>query len=272
MPRTVDKSESQELIATPNGTMPASGQLVPAAGTPNITSILAAAVERNMAPEALDKLLAVYERMEAVQAKRAFAVALAEFKDECPPIPRRTPNPYFKVKYVDRDGAERERPRMYASLEDIQDTIGKPLAAHGLSYRWGDAVVSESGKLMTLACIISHGGHEERSSVTLPLDSNAGASPAQKYGAVFSYAKRYSLEFALGLTSCEEDADGGNPEPCETIAPHELDNLKTFIDEVKPDMPRFLKFLGVERLEDIPASKVGTAFNALEAKRKAGGK
>jgi hypothetical protein len=227
--------------------------------------ILAAAVQSGQSAETLTQLVALSERMAATEAERAFTLAMAAFRAACPPVQRRTENAQFKVT---RDG--RQVNRMYASLDDIAATIRKPLGEHGFSYRWSDAIV-EPGKL-TLSCVVSHaGGHSKSSSITLPTESKAGCSEAQKVGAILTYAQRYSLINALGLTSCDEDNDGNDEAPAERISDADLLALEVALDEIKADLPKFKQYMGVERLADIPASKVRQAFDAI-ARRKAGGK
>jgi hypothetical protein len=224
--------------------------------------ILAAAVQSGQSAETLTQLVALSERMAATEAERAFTLAMAAFRAACPPVQRRTENAQFKVT---RDG--RQVNRMYASLDDIAATIRRPLGEHGFSYRWSDAIV-EPGKL-TLSCVVSHaGGHSKSSSITLPTESKAGCSEAQKVGAILTYAQRYSLINALGLTSCDEDNDGNDEAPAERISDADLLRLEALLGDVGADVGRFKTYMGVERLADIPAAKVGQAFAAAESKRK----
>lgn len=53
----------------------------------------------------------------------------------------------------------------------------------------------------------------------------------------------------------------------ELISEKALADLEALIEEVKPDRGRFLAFLKVENLADLPANKVADAIRALEAKR-----
>jgi len=229
-------------------------------------SIIAEAVKSGMSPEALSQLVALSERMDATNARKAFADAMARFGAACPPVQRRTENTQFSVT---RNGVKVAR--TYASLEDIAATIRKPLAECGLSYRWSNATID--GQRLTISCVVSHElGHSESSSVTLPLESTAPISPAQKVGAVTTYGQRYSLINALGLTSCDEDTDGNADDATgETISEADLLALEVDLDSIKADIAKFKAYMGVENLRDIPASKVRQAFEAI-ARRKAGAK
>lgn len=225
--------------------------------------IVSAAVEKGLDAAALKDLLAVYERVRAGNAKQEFDRAYAAFKATCPPVQRKSINAQFKT--VDRNGQQVWR--KYASLEDIEATIREPLGANGLSFRWTSAVV-DGGKL-TLTCVVSHeGGHSESSSVTLPLDSKAGCSEQQKMGAALTYAQRYSLVQALGITTADEDTDGNEERTqAEKITDHQAANLDALIDDVNADRAKFLRFMGVQSLADLPASKFQEAVKALESKR-----
>jgi len=225
--------------------------------TPHPMEIISAAVASGMPPEALGKLVELAERMDANNARKAFSEAMARFGSICPPVQRKTENSQFQIT---RDG--RKVNRMYASLDDIAATIRKPLAECGLSYRWSNAVV-EGGKL-TLTCIVSHElGHSEPSSITLPTESRAGCSEAQKIGSVNTYAQRYSLVNALGLTSCDEDNDGNDEPVGECITEDQAIEIADLLDHSGADRGKFLEWAGVASIAEIPASKYDVVLTAL---------
>lgn len=236
-------------------------ELATTATTPNALEILNRAVDSKMDPSSLERLVALAERMADRTAAQEFHSAMARFKAECPPVKRRTENTQFQVT---RNGVRQNR--TYASLEDIEFTIRGPLASNGLAYRWGS--MSIDGGKMTIACVISHvGGHSVESSVTLPYESKAGCSEQQKVGSAMTYAQRYSLVQALGLTSCDADNDGNDESP-ETISEEDLLRLEVEADEAGVDKAKLLQWAGVTNWRDIPAHKVSQAF-AMIAKKKA---
>lgn len=230
----------------------------------SIATILDKAVQSGMSTESLEKIVTLYERMADRQAEAAFAVAMSQFKSICPPVTKRTENNQFSVTVRGT-----KQSRRYASLQDIEQTIRAPLGECGLSFRWGDADVSNG--VLKLTCIVSHiGGHSKASSVVLPVDSKAGCSDQQKYGIAMTYAQRYSLIQALGLTSCDEDQDGNDPEPEQFITEQQAADLDCLIASVGAKKDLFLGFMGVTKLSEIPASRHAHAVKALESKRKAG--
>lgn len=222
------------------------------------------AIEKGIDPAALGQLLEQWKDYRRVTAKADFDAAMACFKAECPPIPRRTENSQFQVI---RNGVKVNR--SYAALEDIEATIRGPLGRNGLSFRWSGVEVKD-GRL-TMTCIVSHAsGHSETSPVVVPVESRAGCSEQQKYGAAMTYAQRYSLIQALGLTTCDEDADGDAPDFATgpKVTADQAAELQMTVAEVGADKARFLKWVGVESYADVPASEYSRVLAALKAKGK----
>jgi hypothetical protein len=238
--------------------------LAPSTAT-DLTQLIQVARE-GMSPDALEKLVGLCERVADRRAAQEFSAALAAFQRDCPPIIRRTENSQFMVT---RSGVK--RPSMYANLEDIATTVRESLAANGLSYSWGNAVVL--GDSITMSCVLAHvGGHRRESSVTLPHESRAGSSPQQKYGSTITYLQRYSLVQVLGLTTCDEDNDGNAEEsgPLGTLTEEQARQISDLLIEANADRGKFLKYMGLPedaKLSQIPACDYERAIAALETKR-----
>lgn len=241
-------------------------ELATVATTPE--TLLEKALASGLAPEAMERFYELYQKMTADRQRQHYTKAMADFKAKCPAISRKTQNAYFKRKIVDRNGVSRDVPTTYASLEDIGETIRKPLEECGLSYRFDGLKVE--GDMVTLNCVVSHvGGHSERSPVSLPYKSNAGCSDQQKMGAAMTYAQRYSLIQALGLTTCEEDVDGNDGTATgEPITEEQAANIRAAVEGIGGDTAKFLKWLGVSKFTEIPAARYSEALKAIEDKRK----
>jgi hypothetical protein len=227
---------------------------------PSITSIIASAVQSGRSPEELSQLLAFARQIDADKARKEFAAAMAEFKRTCPKIRRRTENAQYKVT---RNGTTKSR--TYASLADIEEAIGGPLSAAGLSYGFTDTEVG-NGELK-IGCIVQHaGGHvADPRFVSFPLESQAGASAQQKRASVIEYCRRYSLKNALGLTDCDDDDDDGND--AQTISDDEARSLNDALIEVAANVEAFRKVFGIERLADMPKSRLAEAYAKIEEKK-----
>jgi hypothetical protein len=226
-----------------------------------VTSLVQLAINKGVDVEVLERLVALQERVTERNARASFFKALAEFRSECPPIKKTQINTQFEVT---RDGVKRAA--RYAPLDEI-DRIARPVAAnHGLTWTW-DTTVDE--KLMHVICRVLHvDGHSEATTVAMPHGSNAGSSPQQKFGSTQTYGMRYSLIAALGLTTTDEDADGaGGKEPPQPITAEQAADLSDLIDSVGANRKKFLHFMNVEKLSDIPAGEYKRAVDALEERR-----
>lgn len=237
------------------------GQLAPV--VPSIESTIAAAFASGKTATELKDLLDFARQLKADKARADFASAMADFKRTMPRIKRRTENSQFKVT---RNGTTKAK--TYASLADIDQAIGGPLSAVGLSCTFTDAEVI--GNELRVGCIVQHsGGHvAEPRYASFPLESQAGASPQQKRASVIEYCRRYSLKNALGLTDTDDDDCDGNDE-AETISDDQANDLNDRLIQVNANIAAFKKLFNIDNLADLPISKLAEAIDKIEEKRKA---
>lgn len=240
----------------------AEGAVAPV-GDGEIMGLLARAVEAGASVEALERLVALKERVDRENARRAFFDALSRAQDEMPEVPKsRT------AQIATRSGASYSY--RYAALEDITRTIRPVLRRHGLSYAWD---VTQGENALVVSCVLRHvDGHEERASFPVPVDSGSRMSAAQANGAALTYGRRQSLIAVLGLTTADGDVDGADVgAPADRITPQQAADLDALIDEVGADQRKFLQWAGVERLEDLTQDKYQAAVRVLERRRQQGG-
>jgi hypothetical protein len=213
------------------------------------------AVQHGMGADELEKLLALQERYEASQAKKAFSAALAGFQAAVPTIQ--------KNKQADR--------YTYASFDEIMRTIKPFLSTAGLSVRFTTEMSGDD--IITATCTVTHcAGHSESSHFAAPVDSQMRVNNTQKMGSANSYAKRYCLVNALNLSvSDDADDDGGaagtayiTEEQVITIQDH-IDSIDGW-DEDKTD--KFLVWLKADEFEYIHAADFERAVNFLKRKAK----
>lgn len=164
------------------------------------------AIASNMSVDVMEKLFALYEKDKANKAREAWITAVSKFQSECPVINK-------TKKVMNKDG--RTVRYQYAPLGDIVEQIKKPLADNNLSYRWE----VENKELMIKAkAVITHIlGHSESSSFEVPVDKEGFMTTPQKYASALTFAKRYTLCNALGISTGDDDTDatdvGKEPEP-----------------------------------------------------------
>jgi hypothetical protein len=229
---------------------------------PGMDGLIALALQQEAPVEALEKLLALKERVDAQTAAKAFFAAKAAFQIDCPPIRK-------EAKVAFAGGGGDRVSYSYAPLDDI-DRIVRPIAnRHGLSYSWRTSV--EETRL-TAVCVLRHvDGHSEEAPFTCPTTTRAGMSEQQKYGAATTYAMRWSLIQVLGLiTTDDTDTKEVDPTP---ISADQLVSIEELLEAKRetvrtPEklLPKFLKFMGVEKLAEIRATDYEKAVQALTPK------
>lgn len=174
-------------------------------------------------------------------------------------------NPHFKSRYAD--------------LASVLDAARAPLAANGLSY--SQMTEARDGAFVLVTTLMHASGQWISSEYPLP-----STGRPQEMGSALTYARRYSLSALIGNAADEDDdanaaeagkqkitaakngnGNGGLVDTGEKIDDSQFSWLQTVIVEVGADIPKFCKYMGVERVEDIPASKYANAVDALNAKR-----
>lgn len=212
------------------------------------------AISSGANPETLEKLLALQERWEASQAKKAFDEAMATVKSKLPVI--------IKTKQVSGGGGYGFK---HETLTGIAKQIDPILAEYGLSYRFR---TSSDATTVTVVCVMSHRlGHSEETSLTGPHDKSGGKNSIQAVGSAVTYLERYSLKAALGMAAADDD-DAALVDAGEKVSQEQIAELIQLADEVGADKAKFCKYLKIESFSDLPASRFNSAKQALEAKRK----
>jgi hypothetical protein len=238
-----------------------SAEIVTVGAAPLMDVISRAAADPNTDVDKLERLLGMYERITAQQAKASYTTALAEMQPKLPVIDERGAI----------DLGKGGKAQTYAKWEDINDAIRPLLHEHGfaLSFRTG---VATDGKLQVTGVLAHRDGHQEETTMTLPHDSSGSKNAVQAVGSSTSYGKRYVTIALLNITSrarSDRDDDGRHGDPNFYVGQDQVDDLQALIDEVKAHKPSFLQFMGVKALKDIPARDFQKAKTALEAKRRA---
>ena len=230
-------------------------EIVPIDPTPaGILQMISNAVDKGHDPEQLGKLYDLFERMEANAARKAFNVAMLGFQNACPVI-RKTKDGY--------KGAYK-----YAPLDYVVAAIAPHLEAHGLTYSWENDTTAPE-KTIRIITIVRHvdGHHERYTGPAFPCESKTSMmGPQQVVGTTESYAKRYGLLSALGITTGGEDNDAA-PVDDTFLTEDQVANLDALIDDTKADRAKFLKFAKVDQIAHIPQSQYRKLVHMLEAKR-----
>ena len=157
--------------------------------------LLDQAVSKGAQVETLERLLALQERWEKNQAKKAFDSAMADAKSELPTI--------FKNREVDFTSQKGRTNYRYEDLAGIAEKVEPILAKNGLSFRYR---TQNNATAVTVTCVVSHrDGHSEENSLSAGLDISGNKNSIQAIGSTVTYLQRYTLKAALGLSASNDD-------------------------------------------------------------------
>lgn len=239
-----------------------------AEGNVSPSQLILAALDRGVTPDALEKLVALQERMEDRNARKEFARALAKFKSECPVI--------TKSKHVAVEGRSASYGFDYAPLEEALPMMEPHLEANGFTVKW-DRTADGKG-MLTSVCTLRHvGGHSDTSSFTLPTDSsNPGMSAQHKFAGAATFADRKSLFAVLGIVAEKEGAAAQREVDPTPVSDDQLTELEDKLAQRLKGKPavkaaewkaEFLKHFSVDSLAKLRAVDYQAACVALQPRQ-----
>lgn len=208
--------------------------------------------------ETLERLMALQERWQAAQAKRAFDAAMAEAKAEISPI--------MKTRKVDFTSAKGRTNYDYEDLAQIENQVSPVLSRHGLSYRFRSE--QPEARAIKVTCILSHrDGHSEENSLSGWADDTGNKNAIQAVGSAITYLQRYSLKLALGL-SATNDTDGRalKVDEAASITADQYQELAALVERSGADEKAMLEYLGAKDMETLTVAQYGKAKAQLEKK------
>lgn len=229
----------------------------PATVTP--MTMIDRALATGAAPETLEKLLALQERWEANQGRKAFDEAMAAAKAEIPTIRKNR-----TVNFTSQKGRTHYR---HEDLAEIAATINPILGKFGLSYRF--RTTSTIGEPISVTCIVSHRlGYSEENTLVGPRDDSGNKNAIQQVGSTLTYLQRMTLKAALGLAAAEDD--DGQKSDAETSGPISQDQtakVLALIEATDTDIEKFCRYFNVEAVPKLTASQLPRALAFLEKKK-----
>lgn len=154
------------------------------------------AVEQGADLDRLERLMALQERWEAGQAKKAYDEAFARFKAEAVRI----------VKNVSVTNGPLSG-KSFADLHAWVNAITPALSKHGLSSSW--KITRDEKDWIEVTCFLRHSaGHVETTSQGGPPDAGGAKNAIQARASTVSYLERYTLKAITGLAEQGDDTDG----------------------------------------------------------------
>lgn len=216
------------------------------------------ALATGAAPETLEKLLALQERWEANQGRKAFDEAMAAAKAEIPTI--------RKNRTVDFSSSKGRTHYKHEDLAEIAATVNPILSKHGLSYRF--KTTNAPNEPITVTCVVTHRlGYFEETTLSGPRDDSGNKNAIQQVGSTITYLQRMTLKAALGLAAAEDD-DGQKSEDIHAspISQEQVSKVLALIEKTDTAIDKFCQYLGVEAIPEITTVQLPRALAMLEKK------
>ncbi len=215
------------------------------------------AVQQNADLDKLEKLMALQERWEANEAKKAYVRAMTAFKADPPEL--------FKNKHVRYETSKGVTEYNHPSLDHVANTLAEAMSKHGLSFTW--ETEQGEGGLIKVSCIITHEqGHSERVSLQSSPDQSGGKNNIQAVGSAVKYLQRYTLEAAAGVaTKDRTDDDAQTAEPVELITEEQANTLHSLATETETlaGFEAWLKTIKIDSISQIRADKYDYCLERL---------
>jgi len=203
--------------------------------------------------EKMERLLDLQMKWEQNENKKAYVKAMVKFKEN-PPV-------------ITKDKKNSQYDSMYTTLGNLVNTINPALSKQGLSASWR---IEQNG-IVKVTCTITHKlTYSESTSASAPVDTSGSKNAIQQIKSTVTYLKAVTLESITGLASSDTnlDDDGKSSEPVVVIDEKQLGTLIDLIASHNVNEPKFLKYLKIKTIEEMPQSMYSTAITAIKSKEK----
>lgn len=224
--------------------------IVPIDNSP--AALMQVAMSKGMDLDKLEKMLDLQTKWEERESKKAYTKAMSSFKADPPSIYKDKTNKQFGSKY--------------SSIDALVNPAIPHLSKYGLSHSWDYG--EPDPKQVVVTCTITHElGHSESVKMSAPPDTSGGGSknPIQQIKSTQTYLKIATFEAVTGLVSQEANLnDDGNAAGTEYVNEKQLSSMVDMINSKNVNKAKFLKYMGVESLDKIPASEFGRAIEVLK--------
>lgn len=261
---------------TNNNDLPAkvntNANLVPEAEPSSMHPLVAAAVNKSgeINPETLDKLLDVQQKWEANEARKAYAAAMALFREICPPIFKDA-----RVHFENSGGGSTDY--QHETLAGVLNTISDALGETGLNPTFRTEQL-EGGRIRVTCRVTHKNGHFEETSLEGSPDSSGKKNNIQQVGSTITYLQRYTLKAILGLAAAVDNDGAGAESEIVFITEEQAIDLKQQLEKLDEELPGFsgaffaylesMNIPSVEQIADFNYEKVIAKMNQSAAFRR----
>ena len=196
----------------------------------------------------LERVLAMQKEIMKESRKSAFFDAISSFQEECPTI--------IKNKKGHNSN--------YASFDQMAEIIKPYLAKNGLNFRFRSRY--EDDQLIMITIISHREGYSEESETRFKdRELSGGKNDFHAAGSALSYARRYGLQNALGLSVSGED-DDAKRQAGKSITTETMKKIEDLISATKTNPQDVLKYLKAGSLQETTELKGRSVLKMLNGK------
>lgn len=244
------ESESTEMAPTQNHQM--SSEVV----TPMV--MLQMAQAQGAPVDQMERLWALNEKVEAANARKAYYVALAKFKETPPQV------------YKDKKNSQYDD-SPYVSIGNMVNTTSIELGKYGLSTSWTFGE-TEKGEIVC-TCVMSHTlGHQESVTLHAPIDTSGAKNALQGRKSTRTYLKLETFEAVTGMASVEgnidDDGNSLTPEP-EILSDADLNKIESMISDNDINKEKVISWMQADLkcklFSDLHACNVDRVIQRIES-------
>lgn len=214
------------------------------------------AVQNNADLDKLKGLMELQEKWEQMQAKKAYNEEMVLVHREIPLVGKSLTN--------------EQTHSSYASLDHIICKTKDIYTQHGFSVSFYEGETTKPEHIRICADVTHRAGHTQSYYYDVPMDGvgikgNANMTKIHAKASSTSYGRRYLMCMIWNIpTGDDNDGDAG----VEYISEAQLSQIMDIVDNNNINKEKFLAYLKVGLLNQLPAAKFAMAMTALEAKLK----
>lgn len=204
--------------------------------------------------EKIEKFMDLKERHENNEARKAYHLAMSEFKKE--PI------------LIGKDKKNTQYGSMYTTIGNLVNSVAPSLGKYGLSHKW-DVDQAQDGTVK-VTCVATHSlGHSDSVSMFAPPDKSGSKNAIQQIKSTRTYLQAATFESLFGLASSDANIndDGNGSEQTKLITESQEADLSSMIEEKKVDLEKFMKHFKITKLSELWSATYPAAIQLIEAKK-----
>jgi hypothetical protein len=220
--------------------------------------IVRAATNPDVDVEKMERLMSMHDRIVAQKAESAFNNAMSLTQSETGRVAADASNPQTRSRY--------------ASYAAIDRALRPTYTKHGFALSFDTGEGAPEGYMRVL-CYVSHrAGHTRTYHADMASDGKGAKggdvmTKTHAVGSAFTYGQRYLLKMIFNVAVGEDDDGNKGGGAGDTISDEQKQTLVDLMRETDANTAKFLQYLRVGSLDELPAKRFNEARQALEAKK-----